>query len=172
MAPAWSRSPASFRMSSSLIVLRALLNAIFLLPFLAAQNPGREHVGQALRFCLIRSPGTSSEPTYEDARLVSTIFTIVVRSYRVALHHGYRTTKRPGHRADTRVATRAAAGNRSMTAGRYTTAATLAACKRPSAASSRNRARALALRAPSTAGFMFACSQKRQRLSYRQAGFR
>src|SRR5262245_59127130 len=42
-----------FRMSSSaLIVLRALLNAIFLLPFLAAQNPGCEHVGQALRFCL------------------------------------------------------------------------------------------------------------------------
>ena len=36
----------------ALIVLRALLNAIFLLPFLAAQNPGREHVGQALRFCL------------------------------------------------------------------------------------------------------------------------
>jgi hypothetical protein len=25
---------------------------IFLLPFLAAQNPGYEHVGQALRFCL------------------------------------------------------------------------------------------------------------------------
>src|SRR5262245_65630404 len=42
-----------FRMSSSaLIVLRALLNAIFLLPFLAAQSPGYEHVGQALRFCL------------------------------------------------------------------------------------------------------------------------
>src|SRR5262249_48518006 len=39
--------------SSALIVLRALLNAIFLLPFLAAQNPGCEHVGQALRFCLI-----------------------------------------------------------------------------------------------------------------------
>jgi hypothetical protein len=36
----------------ALIVLRALLNAIFLLPFLAAQNPGREHEGQALRFCL------------------------------------------------------------------------------------------------------------------------
>src|SRR5262245_45952472 len=38
--------------SSALIVLRALLNAIFLRPFLAAQLPGSEHIGQALRFCL------------------------------------------------------------------------------------------------------------------------
>src|SRR5262245_4502417 len=38
--------------SSALIVLRALLNAVFLLPFLAAQFPGCEHEGQALRFCL------------------------------------------------------------------------------------------------------------------------
>src|SRR5262249_17759274 len=35
----------------ALIVLRALLSAIFLLPFLLAQGPGCEHVGQALRFC-------------------------------------------------------------------------------------------------------------------------
>jgi hypothetical protein len=27
-------------------------SAVFLLPFLAAQLPGYEHVGQALRFCL------------------------------------------------------------------------------------------------------------------------
>jgi hypothetical protein len=35
---------------AALIVLRALLNAIFLLPFLAAQNPGCKHVGQGRQF--------------------------------------------------------------------------------------------------------------------------
>ena len=51
----------------ALIVLRALLNAIFLLPFLAAQSPGYEHVGQALRFCfsdlVVSCPGYSARKT-------------------------------------------------------------------------------------------------------------
>jgi hypothetical protein len=34
------------------ITLACAGSAVFLLPFLAAQLPGYEHVGQALRFCL------------------------------------------------------------------------------------------------------------------------
>src|SRR5258706_14352201 len=47
-----SRGQSLRAIGKSRFTLACAGSAVFLLPFLAAQLPGYEHVGQALRFCL------------------------------------------------------------------------------------------------------------------------